>query len=78
MNSLDVLTKIYKPYKVEVKGKSKIFKCTCGDYVIKENCKNVKELYKYLNSRAFNYYPKIIEDNREDVTVFEYIEDVSI
>ena len=79
MNSIDILTKIYKPYKVTVKGKSKIFNCSCGNYVIKEKCnKDIKELYKYLSSRSFEYYPKLIEDNRSDVNVFEYIEDTSI
>ena len=79
MNSLDILTKIYKPYKVTVKGKTKIFNTSSGNYVIKEKCeKNIKELYKYLSSRSFDYYPKLIEDNRTDVNVFEYIEDTSI
>ena len=78
-NSLDILTKIYKPYKVTVKGKTKIFNCTTGNYVIKCKCdKDIKELYRYLNSRSFTYYPKLIEDNRSDVNVFEYIEDASI
>lgn len=79
MNSIEILTKIYKPYKVSVKGKTKIFNCTCGNYVIKDKCnKDIKELYKYLNSRSFTYYPKLIEDNRSEVNVFEYIEDASI
>ena len=79
MNSLEILTKIYKPYKVTVKGNCKIFNCTSGNYVIKNKCdKDIKELYRYLNSRSFTYYPKLIEDNRTDVNVFEYIEDASI
>ena len=79
MNSIDILTKIYKPYKVTVKGKTKIFNCTTGNYVIKcKSEKDIKELYKYLNSRSFTYYPRLIEDNRSDVDVFEYIEDASI
>lgn len=79
MNSIEILTKIYKPYKVSVKGKSKIFNCTCGNYVIKDKCnKDIKELYKYLNSRSFQYFPKLVEDNRSDVNVFEYVEDASI
>lgn len=79
MNSIDILTKIYKPYKVTVKGNVKIFSCTSGNYVIKNKCdKDIKELYKYLSSRSFDYYPKLIEDNRSDVNVFEYIEDASI
>jgi len=79
MNSIEILTKIYKPYKVNVKGKTKIFNCTCGDYVIKDKCnKDIKELYRYLSSRSFEYYPKLVEDNRSDVNVFEYVEDFSI
>lgn len=79
MNSIDLLTRIYKPYKVTVKGCTKIFNCTNGDYVIKpKKEKDIKELYKYLSSRSFEYYPKLIEDNRSDVNVYEYIEDNSI
>lgn len=79
MNSIDILAKIYKPYKVSVKGNTKIFNCTSGNYVIKnKKNKNIKELYKYLNSRSFKYYPKLIEDNRDEVNVFEYVEDNSI
>lgn len=79
MNSLEILTKIYKPYKVTVKGKTKIFNSSSGNYVIKEkHDKDIRELYKYLSSRSFEYFPKLIEDNRSDVNVFEYIEDTSI
>ena len=79
MNSIDILTKIYKPYKVSVKGNTKIFNCTSGNYVIKnKKNKDIGELYKYLNSRSFKYYPKLIEDNRDEVNVFEYVEDNSI
>ena len=79
MNSIDLLTRIYKPYKVTVKGCTKIFNCTNGDYVVKpKKEKDIQELYKYLSSRSFEYYPKLIEDNRSDVNVYEYIEDNSI
>ena len=79
MNSIDLLTRIYKPYKVTVKGCTKIFNCTYGDYVVKpKKEKDIQELYKYLSSRSFEYYPKLIEDNRSDVNVYEYIEDNSI
>lgn len=79
MNSVDLLTKIYKPYKVSIKGKTKIFNCTSGNYVIKEKKnKDIKELYNYLSSRNFMYYPKLIEDNRDEVNVYEYVEDNSI
>ena len=79
MNSIEILSKIYKPYKVSVKGKIKIFNCTCGNYVIKDKKdKDIKELYKYLCSRNFNSFPKLIEDNRSEINVFEYVEYFSI
>ena len=78
-NSIEVLTKIYKPYKVSIKGNVKILECTSGKYVVKEKCnKDIRELYNYLNSRSFEYFPKLISDNRDEINVFEYIEDASI
>lgn len=78
-SSIEILTKIYKPYKVIAKGKTTIFNCTNGNYVIKPKCdKDIKELYRYLSSRSFEHFPKLIEDNREDVNVYEYIEDNSL
>ena len=78
-DSIEVLTKIYKPYKVSIIGNVKILECTSGKYVVKEKCnKCIRELYNYLNSRSFNYYPKLISDNRDSINVYEYIEDVSI
>jgi len=79
MNNIELLSKIYKPYKVTVKGNVKIFNCLCGNYVVKGKCdKDIRELYKYLSSRGFNYYPKLIEDNRSNINIFEYIEDNSL
>ncbi len=79
MNSLDLVTKIYKPYKVTKISNATILKCTNGTYVVKnKKNKDIKELYKYLNSRDFHYYPLLVEDNRSDINVFEYVEDNSI
>ena len=79
MNSYEIVNKIYKPYKIIVKKGVKIFNCSTGKYVIK-NKKNIdiKELYSYLSSRGFDYYPKLIEDNRSEINIFEYIDDSSI
>ena len=79
MNSIDLIEKIYKPYKITIKKSIKILNCNSGDYVIKyKNNKNIKELYNYLSSRGFDYYPKLIEDNRSEINVYEYIDDSSI
>ena len=79
MNSTAILKKIYKPYKITIKGNVKIFFCSNGKYVIKEkNNKDIGELYKYLSSRNFKNYPKLIENNRDEVNVYEFLEDNSI
>lgn len=71
--SLDVLKDIYKPLKYTLKGKITILETTSGNFVVKEKNNDIRELYKYLESRSFNYFPKLIDDSRKDVNVFEYI-----
>lgn len=77
--NLEVLTKIYKPYRITKINNCIIMKTMEGDYVVKERTKiNYRELYSYLLSRSFSFFPKIISDNRDDVVVFEYVDDVYI
>jgi hypothetical protein len=78
MNSLDVLKNIYKPYRYTIKGKATIINTTSGDYVIKNKNDNVKELFNYLDSRNFNNYPKIIDENRNDLMLYEYVPDTDM
>ena len=73
MNSIDIIKKIYKPYKYTIKGKSTIINTMNGDYVIKECNPKVKEMLNYLKSRNFYNYPKIVDENRNDIIVYEYI-----
>ena len=41
------------------------------------NRNNVNNLYEYLNSRNFAYYPKLIQnDNRDDYNIYEYIDEI--
>ena len=72
----DILTKYgLKPHRYEVKGKVTIIDTDNGKYVIKKkNSDKDNSIYDYLNSRNFNYYPKIISDNGDDYVVTEYIE----
>lgn len=72
--SLDVLKDIYKPLKYTIKGKTTILETTSGNFLVKEKVNDLKELYTYLQSRSFNYFPKLIDNSRRDVNVFEYIE----
>lgn len=78
-NSIEVLKKIYKPYKYTIKNSCTLLESTTGNIIIKEKGKtNIKELFSYLNSRNFSQFPKLIEDNRSDVNVFEYIDDIEM
>ena len=75
--SIDVLKKIYKPYRYTKKGNTTIIYSTSGDFVIKEENKNIKELYSYLKSRNFDNFPNILDDSRKNINVYEYLNDTS-
>ncbi len=78
-DSVEVLKKIYKPYRYTYKGNAIIINTTSGDFVLKEkNDKNIKDLYNYLNSRNFNSFPNLIDDSRIDINVYQYIESVNM
>ena len=71
--SLDVLKEVYKPTKLTWKNKVLVLESTSGNFVIKEKKNDIRKLYDYLNSRSFNYYPSLIDDTREDVNVFSFV-----
>ena len=75
---IEILKSIYKPYRYTIKGKSTILETTCGDFIIKPKNKDINELYTYLTNRGFINYPKIIDSSRDEVNVFEYVEDVKL
>lgn len=78
--SLEVLKKIYKPYKYTMQGKVVILNTTNGDLVVKEkeNDKDMKELFSYLHSRNFDFFPLLIDESRNDVHVYEFQESVTM
>lgn len=76
--SIEVLKSIYKPYRYTIKGKSTILETTCGNFIIKPKNKDINELYTYLTNRGFMNYPKIIDSFRDEVNVFEYVEDIKL
>ena len=47
------------------KGKCIIAKCDNNMYAVKKNCDNIKKTYEYLESRSFEYFPKIIKSNKK-------------
>lgn len=75
-NSLDEIKQEYKPYRVTKKKKVTILDSTSGSFVIKKkDNEKVKEAYNYLLSRNFDYFPRLFNNMRSDVNIFEYIED---
>ena len=76
--SLEILKAIYKPYRYTIKGKTTILETTSGDFIIKPKNKDINELYNYLTNRGFMNFPKIIDASRDEVNVFEYVEDTKL
>ena len=59
------------PSKYTIKGKTVIVDSETGRYVLK-NITN-KNIYKYLYSRKYNYFPKVI-DELDNIMLFEYVD----
>lgn len=76
--SLEILKDIYKPYRYTIKGKATILETTSGTFVVKPKEINLREVYQYLQSRNFYDYPQLIDDTRDGVDVFSYIEEVRL
>lgn len=76
MNSLELINELYKPYRITKQGRTTIIDSMEGKFVIKKKgTKDIKELFCYLKSRDFNYMPKIVDATRNDINIYEYIED---
>ena len=78
-NALEVLKREFKPYRLTKKKNVTIIDSTSGTFVVKEKQDNkVANAYEYLKSRNFDYFPPLALNDRGDVNVFEYIEDVKM
>lgn len=68
-----------KPIKVEIRGKATILTTPNGKYCLKPKKeardKKKNDIYEYLNSRSFYYYPKLLPLSTDEVEVREYIEE---
>jgi len=69
------------PIKYTIKNNVTIVDTDKGRVVFKkkttDNRNNVNNLYNYLTSRSFNFYPKLISnDDRDDYDMYEYIEPI--
>ena len=78
--SIEVLKSIYKPYRYTICGKALTLNTTSGDFVVKEKKedKSIRDLYSYLSSRSFTHFPSLVDESRNDVNVYEYVEGVSM
>ncbi len=77
--TLDILKQVYKPLRVTLKGKTTILETTEGKYLVKDkNNKDLKQMFNYLKSRNFDNFPNLIDENRVDLNVYEYIDDINM
>ena len=78
MNELiNNIKEVYKPYRYTLKGSATILESTQGTFVIKESKKDLNSLFNYLKSRNFNNVPKIVDYTRNNICVFNYIDDIN-
>lgn len=81
MNSLKDILKKYelKPNCYRKNGNVTIVDSKKGKYVIKEKKQELNEnIYKYLESRNFNYYPHVISDEEDRYQISEYVEEIEM
>ncbi len=75
--TIDVFKSIYKPYRISKAGKTTILETTSGKFLAKEkDNSDIKNLYTYLTSRNFDNFPALIDGERDELNVFEYIDDI--
>lgn len=77
MNKLESIKELYKPFRYTIKGNCTILETTSGNFVIKKkpNDKNIIDIFNYLKSRNFNYFPSIYNYTRDnDSYVYEYVQ----
>lgn len=66
------------PKSYQKNGKATIINTKNGKYVIKNKNRNNNDILKYLLSRNFDYFPKILSDKNDDYELIEYIEDIDM
>ena len=79
MNNINEVLKKYsiKPIKYQKKGNTLLLETKENKYVYKENSNNI-DIYSYLNSRSFNYYPKVITDKLDSFEITKYEEEINM
>ena len=67
-----------RAYKYEKNGKAIVTDTNNGKYVVKLKKRNNNNIYQYLNSRSFNYYPRILNSANDNYEITEYIEQIDM
>jgi len=77
MKQISQILKKYeiKPYRYTVNGKVTIVDTEMGRFVLKEKS-NKKDIFNYLKSRSFDYYPNVINED-DEYEISEFIEDTT-
>lgn len=76
MNNLELLNKLYKPYRITKQGQVSILESMEGKFVVKPKCKqDIKKLFDYLSLRNFDGFPKLVDTSRSDFDIYEYVDD---
>ena len=81
MRKISSILKKYalKPYQYRMLGKTTFIDTDQGRFVVKEKTGNEdSKIYEYLDSRHFNYYPRIISDIEDEFEITEFIEEVDM
>ncbi len=77
MRQVNSLLKKYslKPHRYQKEGNVTFIDTEDGRYALKHKQVNDNSIYKYLDSRSFVYYPKILSDDSDEFELTEYEED---
>lgn len=67
-----------KPRRYCFKGKAVMVETEDGKYVLKSKERNKNDVYQYLESRSFDYYPTILSADNDDYEIIEYQEEVAM
>ena len=74
MKEINELVRDYKPNGYKKIGKAIIVNTKENKLIIKKKI-NENNIFEYLNSRSFRYYPKIIDEN-DNYRITEYIKEI--
>ena len=75
MNNLELVNKLYKPYRITKLNSCTIIDSLDGKFVLKpKGERDIKDLYSYLKSRGFNNYPNLVDSSRDAMNIYEYID----